>query len=495
MKRSLVTLTLLLVVGVVVLLGVLVVTWIAAEDQRASRADAQAQQDEAEQQVRRLTEELLALSQEIAVGLSDGHTKRLRAWLEQEPLALYRRADDPARIDVEAIMDAFVSEVRKRGRDESERIAILRGRMERHIQARIDVAAAERHTEAAAQAEQAAADRARALTIRLGLLLLGMALILGVTLLVLVVRPVQRLRGAVTRIAGGDLATPVPQQAGGAEELRALAHDVERMRDQMRSATAGLEDEVARKTADLESTLAERTKALEELEATRDRLVQAAKMAGLGTLAGGVAHEFNNLLGGILGCIEGARADSTDPSVLEDLDVAHKTARRAAVLVQALLDVARPGQRALVPVALEDVVADVLRAAGPTLGQRRLAVDRQQADAPVVLGDEGQIHQVVLNLVTNAMHAVDDGETLVIATRRDGGQGVIEVRDGGPGVPPEERDRVFEPFFTGREDGTGLGLFVSYGIVERHGGSIRVSDAPEGGACFTVAIPLAAAAE
>lgn len=490
MTRSLVTLTLLLVLGVVVLLGVGVVTWVAAEDARASRADAEIQQDEAERQVRDLSAELIALSQEIAVGLSDGHTKRLRAWLEQEPLSLYRRADDPERIDVESIMDAFVSEVRTRGREESERIRILRDRMERHIQARIDEATAKRRAEAAAQAEQAAADRARALTIRLGLLLLGMAVILAAVLLVLVVRPVQRLRGAVTRIAEGDLATPVPQEKG-AEELRALAHDVERMRDQIRAATEGLEDQVRRKTADLESTLAERTKALEELEATKDRLVQAAKMAGLGTLAGGVAHEFNNLLGGILGCIEGARADSSDPSVIEDLDVAHKTAKRAAVLVHALLDVARPGQRAFAQVALADVVADVLLAAKPTLAQRGIEVVREDDGAPVVQGDEGQIHQVVLNLVTNAMHAVDDGEAIVIATRRHGGQGIVEVRDGGPGVAPEDRDRVFEPFFTGREDGTGLGLFVSYGIVERHGGTIQVGEAPEGGARFTVAIPLA----
>ena len=494
MTRSLVTLTLLLVLGVVVLLGVLVVTWIAAEDARASRADAQTQQDEAESQVRELSQELIALSQEIAVGLSDGHTRRLRAWLEQEPLGLYRRADDPERIDVQAIMDAFVAEVRTRGREESERITVLRERMERHIQARIDAATATRRAEAAAQAEQAAADRARALTIRLGLLLLGMAVILAAVLLVLVVRPVRRLRGAVNRIAEGDLATPVPP-AGGAEELRALTHDVERMRDQIRGATEGLEAEVARKTADLESTLAERTKALEELEATKDRLVQAAKMAGLGTLAGGVAHEFNNLLGGILGCIEGARADSSDSSVLEDLDVAHKTAKRAAVLVQALLDVARPGQRALAPVALTDVVEDVLRAARPTLAQRGIEVVREGDAAPVVLGDEGQIHQVVLNLVTNAMHAVDDGEAIVIAIRRDGAHGIVEVRDGGAGVAPQDRDRVFEPFFTGREDGTGLGLFVSYGIVERHGGSIRVGEAPEGGARFTVAIPLASAGD
>ncbi|MDA1195868.1 MAG: ATP-binding protein [Planctomycetota bacterium] len=491
MRRSLVTLTLLLVGGVVLLLGAIVVSWVAAEDERAARADAQAREDAAEARVRVLADELLSLSQEIASGLSEGHTLRLRAWLEQEPLALYRRAEDPARIDAEAIMDALVSEVRRRGREESERIGILREQMERHSVARIDAAMAVQRSEAARDAEAAASARAQALTLRLGLLLLGMALILAATLYRLVVRPVRRLRTAVDRIAGGDLATPVPAERGGAEELRALGHDVERMRDQIRIATEGLEEEVRRKTAALEETLAARTKALEELGATKDRLVQAAKMAGLGTLAGGVAHEFNNLLGGILGCLEGARAGSDDPSVLEDIDVAHRTAKRAAVLVQALLDVARPGQRAFAPVRLDEVVADVLRTAAPTYARRQVEVVEEHAGEPVVLGDEGQIHQVVLNLVTNALHAIDDGERIVIATRREGGHGVVEVRDAGSGIAAEDRDRIFEPFFTGRDDGTGLGLFVSYGIVERHGGAIAVGDAPEGGARMTVSIPLA----
>jgi signal transduction histidine kinase len=160
-------------------------------------------------------------------------------------------------------------------------------------------------------------------------------------------------------------------------------------------------------------------------------------------------------------------------------------------LVQALLDVARPGQRTLGPVALDEVVADVLRAAEPTATRRDVRIGRERQDDPVVLGDEGQLHQVVLNLVTNALQAVDDGERVVIATRREGDRGVVEVRDSGAGVPAEDRDRVFEPFFTAREHGTGLGLFVSYGIVDRHGGQIEVGDAPEGGARFTVRLPLA----
>jgi signal transduction histidine kinase len=491
LRRSLVTLTLLLVGGVILLLGAGVVAWISAQDQRAARNDAAAQEDRAQAQMEVLADELLALSQEIATGLSEGHTERMRAWLEQEPFGLYRDAEDPEQVDIESITNALVAEVRQRGREESERIAILRKRMERFSRARIAVATAAQREEGARRAEATAAARGATLTGRLALLLVGMAVLLALTLVWLVVGPVRRLRAAVDRIAEGDLATPVPLPRGGAEELVGLAHDVERMRDQIRAATEGLEAEVARKTADLETTLDERTRALEELRATRDRLVQAAKMAGLGTLAGGVAHEFNNLLGGILGCIESARAGSTDESVLEDLTVANKTASRAAVLVKALLDVARPGTRALHSVDLAAVVDDVLRAAAPTARHRRIEIAREEESRPRVLGDEGQLHQVVLNLVTNALQAADDDEQVAIAVREEDGHGVVEVRDTGAGVPPEDRDRIFEPFFTGREDGTGLGLFISYGIVERHGGRIEVGDAPEGGARFTVRVPLA----
>jgi signal transduction histidine kinase len=317
-----------------------------------------------------------------------------------------------------------------------------------------------------------------------------MALLLAGTLFVLVIAPVRRLRRAVDRIAGGDLATPVPG-TGGARELGALAQDVERMRDQLRVATMGLEDEVARKTEALAGTLAERTRALEELTATKDRLVQSEKMAGLGTLAGGVAHEFNNLLGGILGCIESARAGTTDAAVKEDLDVARRTAQRAASLVEALLGVARPGSREFAPVDLARVAVDVLRSAAPAAERRSVRLVSEASGAPVVSGEEGQLHQVALNLVTNALQAVDDGETIVVATRVEDRTAVLDVRDTGPGVPEADRSRIFEPFFTGKAGGTGLGLFVSYGIVERHGGRIEVTEAPEGGARFTVRIPLA----
>jgi len=490
-SRSLVTLTVALVGGVVLLLGAAVVAWVAQRDRRSALEDARLAQDAAEVEVRALARDLLDLSQEVAGGLSESHAQRLRAWLEQEPLALHRDAADPDRVDVVSIMDTLVAEVRRRGQEEAERIAVLSDRLERFAHARVEAQMAAQRSEAEARVDRSASSRARALTFQLALLLLGMALLLGGTLGLLVVRPLRRLRGAVDRMARGDLETPIAAQ-GPAQEMRALSADVERLRVQLERLTVGLEEEVRRKTVDLETSLAERTRTLEELRSTQERLVQSAKMAGLGTLAGGVAHEFNNLLGGILGCIESARAEVPSGDLREDLDVAHRTALRAADLVRALLDVARPGQREMKPLDLRAIVQDVLRAAQPTAARRGVALIDEGGPPVRVQGDEGQLHQVVLNLVTNAMQAVDDRERVWIRVLDDGRHGGVQVRDEGAGVPPEQRARLFEPFFTTRADGTGLGLFVSYGIVERHGGRIGYDDAPEGGASFTVLLPLAA---
>jgi signal transduction histidine kinase len=491
LARSLVARTVLLVGGVVLLLGAAVVLWITAEDRRDAVREAARREEVAEREMRALAETLVRDHQDIAVALVEGVTGRTREWLEEEPLALYRDRTRPDRVDVDALRRALTAELRARGRTENEHVRIVADRLGREAQERVDRATSRVHAEEQARAETVTADRRTRLATRMALLLAGLSALLAVALWTSVIAPVRRLRAAVDRIAAGDLATPVLEGAGRADELGALAREVDGMRRELLRAREGLEAEVARKTRDLERTLAERTAALEELVATRDRLVQAAKMASLGTLAGGLAHEFNNLLGGIAGCAESAAAENRDPSVAEDLAMIRRTADRGVRLVRGMLDVAKPGTRALGPVDLAALVDDAVRTVAPLAERRGLTIRREGGAVPPIQGDAGQLHQVTLNLLTNAMQAVDDGETVVVALRPAGGDVVLEVRDSGGGVDPAVRTRVFEPFFSGREGGTGLGLFVSYGIVERHGGRIEVGDAPEGGARFTVTLPTA----
>lgn len=491
--RSLLARTLALVVGVVLLLGAGLVMWITAEDREAARQASVRQQGAAEADAQALARELVGTSGEAAGALVEGAARRLVRWLEEEPLGLYRDPRDPSRIDVEAIKRALAAEVRRRGRAETEHVGLLLARLGVEAGRRIEAASRAARLAAEARAEAETAGRSARLALQLALLLVGMALLLAVVLAVTVVRPVQRLRAEVDRIAAGDLARPVQPDVGGAGELRDLRRDLERMRAQIAAATTGLEQEVARKTEHLSMALAERTAALEALRATQDRLVQSAKMAGLGTLAGGVAHEFNNLLGGILASLENARHGTHDAGVREDLDLARRTAQRAAALVDALLGVARPGQRAMGPVDLGKVAADVLEAARPAARARGVTLERVREGQGGVQGDDGQLHQVALNLVTNALQAVRDGGRVVVRTGSAGREAWLLVDDDGPGVPGPDRARLFEPFFTTRPSGTGLGLFVSYGIVERHGGRIEVGTSPLGGARLRVVLPAGTA--
>ncbi|MCC7139736.1 MAG: HAMP domain-containing protein [Planctomycetes bacterium] len=488
---SLLPRTIALVAGVVLALGALVVLRLTDEDRRDALADARRAEQVAEQALRDLARDLVGDGRALATALVESADARTRAWLEEEPLSLYRDRTRPDRVDVDALRRALTARVRARGRDATEHVAIVAERMESSATARIDRVLDDLAREDDARARASASERRSRLSARLALLLAGLALLLGFSLWRAVLRPAARLRSAVARMAGGDLSTPVGEVASRRDEIGALARDVDAMRDDLRRSREGLEQEVARKTADLARTLAERTAALAELGATRDRLVQAAKMASLGTLAGGLAHEFNNLLGGIRNCVESARAENRDPSVGEDLDVVDRTAARGLRLVKSLLDVARPGARALERVDLTGLVDDVLRASAPAAQRDHVVLRREVVPVPAVLGDAAQLHQVVLNLVTNALQAVDEGETVVVALRPDGDRVLLEVRDEGPGVDPALRDRIFEPFFSGREGGTGLGLFVSYGIVERHGGTLEVGDAPEGGARFSMRLPRA----
>jgi signal transduction histidine kinase len=481
-----------LVLAIVLVLGAAIVLWITAEDRREALLEADRLETLAETELRDLATTLVRDHQDIAVSLVEGADARTRDWLDEEPLGLHREPGHPERVDVDALRRALRAEVLLRSRREADHVRIVADRLGHEADARVDRVAAALRAEATARAEAAAAERRARLSTRLALLLAGLAAILAIALWRFVLAPVARLRGAVARIAAGDLATPVGPDGARGDEIGSLARDVESMRGDLRVAREGLEAEVARKTADLERSLSERTAALDELRRTQERLVQAAKMASLGTLAGGIAHEFNNLLGGIRACAEEAAAGNRDASVAEDLAMIRRTADRGASLVRGVLEVARPGDRAMAPVELASLVDDAIRTAAPAAERRRVQIRRESSPVPPVWGDAAQLHQVALNLVTNALQAVDDGEPVVVAVRREGDRAVLEVRDGGPGVDPALRDRIFEPFFTGKEGGTGLGLFVSYGIVERHGGTIEVGTAPEGGARFTVRLPLSA---
>jgi len=230
------------------------------------------------------------------------------------------------------------------------------------------------------------------------------------------------------------------------------------------------------------------------------RLIQAAKMAAVGEMAAGIAHELNNPLTTISGFSELILEElPPDSNQRADLELILREARRARDVVRRLLDFARQSESVRVPANVNELIEETLALMKHLLHTSGVEVVRDLApQLPQISLDRNQIKQVLLNLFHNALHAMPAGGRLSIHTqkrRRDGQAWVtIAVRDTGMGIAPEYLPRVFEPFFTTRahEGGTGLGLSVSYGIIVDHGGDIEVESEVGKGSCFTVWLPAEA---
>jgi two-component system NtrC family sensor kinase len=231
----------------------------------------------------------------------------------------------------------------------------------------------------------------------------------------------------------------------------------------------------------------------EERDVTR-RLLQAEKMSAVGQLAGGVAHEINNPLGGILAFAQLMSREERNREDLDNLNLIIDAATRAKRIVESLLRFSRrPKQDERGEVDLARVAEDALFLMSSQLKDGRVEVVRR-LEPTVCLGNANLLGQIVVNLLVNALHAMKNQGRLTVETGIEGGSGRLRVSDDGPGVPPEIQSRIFEPFFTTKPEGqgTGLGLSICYRIAEEHGGTIRYEHAPGGGASFVLDIPTAA---
>ncbi|HEY6098410.1 MAG TPA: ATP-binding protein [Anaeromyxobacter sp.] len=332
---------------------------------------------------------------------------------------------------------------------------------------------------------------------------LGAALIavfLGAALLFrAVARPVDRLLAAAGRMAGaGSADLPFLGEEGGPALSRA-ALAFERL-------ASALADERARLAAKVQ----ELTRANRDLAEARESLLRSEKLATVGRLAAGVAHEVGNPLGAISGYVELARARVQEGRA-EDLDdclgrIAAE-AQRIDRTVRELLDFARPARPALAPIDLGAALEAALRLARVQSRFRDVKVALElPGDVPRALADEHGLAQVLVNLLLNAGDAMDGRGELrisarVVAHRRaaDGPQGprrvLLTVADGGPGIAPQDLPKVFDPFFTTKEPGkgTGLGLAICHRIMESFGGEITAANGEAGGAVFTLVLREAAA--
>ena len=229
-----------------------------------------------------------------------------------------------------------------------------------------------------------------------------------------------------------------------------------------------------------------------------DRMINMEKLASIGTLAAGVAHEINNPLAGILIYAELlARELEQESPIRENVEVIINQTMRCQQIVNRLLDFSRQslGEKKLLDV--NEILRRCVELVRHQAFFHNIKIELELGEElPQIVGDPGQLQQVFTNLLLNAIDAMAPlgGGTLALRLGRADGAARVEVEDEGPGIPPERLQSIFEPFFTTKRDsgGTGLGLSISHSIVEQHGGTIAVENLARG--CrFTVVLPLAPA--
>jgi signal transduction histidine kinase len=247
--------------------------------------------------------------------------------------------------------------------------------------------------------------------------------------------------------------------------------------------------EKARLYSELEANLA-------RLQETQAQLMQADKLSALGTLLSGMAHELNNPLSTIrLSVALLKRTAPMGTALAERLAVIDVACARASRIISDLLMFARRQKPERRRVDLNDVIQATLDLQHRQLELNKIRLVSSLDPAPAIWADSHQLQQVLLNLFSNAIHAMKTAHgrgTLTVRSAHRAGEVVVEVQDDGPGIRPEHMGRIFDPFFTtkGTGAGTGLGLSLSIGIVEAHGGRMRVESVPGAGALFTVHLPI-----
>src|SRR5215472_8881235 len=237
-----------------------------------------------------------------------------------------------------------------------------------------------------------------------------------------------------------------------------------------------------------------------DLKRLEEQLIQAEKLAAMGQMLAGVAHELNNPLTAVLGVTELLRERAgTDESFKRQLELTHRQARRAARIVQNLLEFSRPASPQKKLLDINNLIERTLQLHEHSLRRNNVEVDfHPQSGLPEVVGDANQLIQVFLNLVTNAEQAireVRDSGRLQIRPSRVGSRLAVTFQDDGVGIRPEALPRIFDPFYTTKRPGggTGLGLSICMSIVREHGGVIEAEALPAGGSAFTVSLPVAPA--
>ncbi len=341
----------------------------------------------------------------------------------------------------------------------------------------------------------------------------GLALLLAVGLGLLIARsisgPVTKLRDVAIEIGKGDLSKRA--EVKSKDEIGQLATSFNQMTDEIQKRNEELQtmneelrstnEELETSNEELQSTTEELEASNEELRTTQEELIQKEKLAAVGQLASGVGHELRNPLGVIKNAVYyiKTKVGAEDPKLAKHLNIMEKEIANSNKIIGDLLGFSRTRLPAIVPSDMNKVVEDTLEVV--EIPENIKLVKELGADLPHAMADPDQIQQVFVNLSLNAIQAMPKGGSLTIATRVKG-KGLrikeeavdcieIEFSDTGCGIPEENIEKLYDPFFTTKARGIGLGLAVTQGIIERHNGSIEVKSEVGKGTTFTVTLPVA----
>lgn len=324
-------------------------------------------------------------------------------------------------------------------------------------------------------------------------LLIGLATVAALALLInfllnrFLTQPLKELIRGTRRVAQGDLESRIPIQSD--DELTVFAESFNQMTDELRRAKTSLKE-----WGDwLEQMVSERTRDLEEAQ---QQLIRSEKLASLGKLAAGIAHEINNPLTGVL-TFSQLLMDEFPPESPEhqDLKVIVNETIRCRSIVRGLLEFARQTAPARTPLQVHELLDEVLHIVANQESFQNIRIEKiYGGDLPKIMVDRDQLKQVLFNIVVNASEAMRGGGVLKIHTccLTDRKEVQLHFEDNGSGIPSEHLTKLFDPFFTTKEMGTGLGLAISYGIIKAHRGNIEIKSKMGEGSQVIVTLPVEA---
>lgn len=320
--------------------------------------------------------------------------------------------------------------------------------------------------------------------------ILAISAITVLALLSLVGKPVKRLVLGTKRVAKGDLHHIIPINSG--DELGHLAHSFNHMTQSLRQAN----DEIREWVRTLEQKVEERTR---ELRETQSQLMHTEKLAALGKIAATVAHEINNPLTGVFTYVklmerkieEGKDTAPDVEKFREYLATMSREVQRTSAIVLNLLDFTRPKELSMKMVSLNALVEESLGIVRNKLAISNIRLEKELDSLPDIPADPSQMKQVFINLIINACEAMEGGGVLTIRSFHDSARKTetVSFADTGSGISHEDLAHVFDPFYTTKEKGTGLGLAVVYGIITKHNGRIEVKSNPGSGTQMIVSLP------